>query len=154
MNHEHPLQTLSFHWVVYPVSEIAKWLSDPTVDIFVLDLYFPACSDEARPIWLCAFAFQSKNCCNANSPDILKPYESNTLVVNGPLQLSANMVQAQLLRDLIGGPQGGYEHLLFIPYLDRSQRVYYTIYGMKRSPTGMVLSDGSVDTNPSPPATA
>ena len=156
MNHEHPLQTLSFHWVVYPVSEISQWLNDknPVIDYFVFALYFPACQDEARPMQLCAFAFSnSSGCVNAKDPDLLPVYENNTLVVNGPLQLSANMVEAQLLRDLLETPQGNYENLLMIPYLDLSQRVYYTIYGLKKTSTGMVLSDVSVDTNPSPPAT-
>ena len=157
MNHEHPLQTLSFHWVVYPVSEISQWLNDqnPVIDFFVFDLYFPACKDETRPIELCSFAFsKTAGCQNPNNPDVLPSYESNTLVVNGPLQLSANQVAAQLLRNLLIDPKGSFDQLLFIPYLDLSQRVYYTIYGLKKTVTGMVLSDGSVDTNPSPPATA
>jgi hypothetical protein len=156
MNHEHPLQTLSFHWVVYPVSEISQWLNDqnPVVDFFVFALYFPATQDEARPIQLCAFAYnKSSGCLNANDPDVLPAYECNTLVVNGPLQLSSNMVQAQKLRDLLGGGQGSFDYLLFIPYLDLSQRVFYTIYGLKQTATGMVLGGGPVNTNPSPPAT-
>ena len=158
MNHEHPLQTLSFNWVVYPVSEISQWLNDqnPVIDFFVFDLYFPAGQvSEVWPMKLCSFAFsKASGCCNPDNPDLLPSYECNTLVVNGPLQLSANQVQAQLLRELLIDPKGSFENLLFIPYLDLSQRVYYTIYGMKQTPTGMVLSDGSVDTNPSPPATA
>jgi hypothetical protein len=157
MNHEFPLQTLSFHWVVYPVSVISQWLNDqdPVIDFFVFSMYFPACDDAERPIQLCAFAFnKSSGCVNANAPDVLPAYENNVLVVNGPLQLSANQVQAQPLRDLIGDGQGRFEYLVFIPNLDLSQRVYYTIYGLKRTATGMVLSDGPIDTNPSPPATA
>lgn len=154
MNYAHPLQTLSFHWVVYPVREISKWLADPTVDCFVFALYFPASHDEARSIELCSFVFQAKNCINPNAPDLLRAYESNTLVVNGPLQLSANKVDAQKLRELLPPVGGEFEDLLFIPYLDLSQRVFYSIYGMNQSPTGVVLSSQPVNTNPSPPATA
>ena len=150
MNHAHPLQTLSFRWVVYPVKEISKkWLDNPAIDYFVFTFYLQAVQEEALPIQLCAFAFSDVDGCgNPDNPDILGIYENDALAAGGPLQLSSNQVQAQPLRDLLAG--GSYEWLLFIPNLDLSQRIFYSIFGLT---SGAVLSGGSVNTNPSPPAT-
>jgi hypothetical protein len=44
--------------------------------------------------------------------------------------------------------------LLFTPNLDPHQQVIYTVTPFQRTETGDVLDSTSINTNPSPPATA
>ena len=152
------LQTLSFHWLLYPAREVWKWLDQhhhaPAVDFFVFDLYFPASPEAGRPILLCCFAHNpTPGFYNPDNPDVLLPYESNALLLNGPIQMSVNQISAKVIREILGDNQSDEDYLLFVPNLDMTQRIYYNIFFMKRTATGDVIIGDSVSTNPSPPAT-
>jgi hypothetical protein len=158
MNQELPLSTLSFHWLLYPATVVQKWLKDPappTVDYFMFDMYYPAVVDGDRPLYACCFVHNTApGYSNAADPDLLTPYESNKLVVNGPLQLSPNLVPAGALSMLLAGRDTDEDYLLFVPTLNTSARVYYVIYNIKRTTAGDVIDgDNPINTNPSPPAT-
>src|SRR5579872_6757387 len=132
MNQQLPLSTLSFHWLLYPATVVQKWLNypaPPVVDFFMFDMYYPAVADEDRPVYACCFVHNAQpGYFNPLDPDILTPYESNKLVVNGPLQLSPNMVPASALSNLLAGRDTDEDYLLFVPTLNINERVYYVIY--------------------------
>ena len=164
MNLETPLQTLKFLWVKWPIAQVEYWLNYPTpgLDYFLFDFHFPATTDASRPLGLCAFAHNTTpGYFNPYSPDVLEPYESNALLLSGPLKLTSNMLSVADIRALLQQDPSPKEFLLFTPHLNKDRQLYYTVTAESAGLKGSVVSKtaavpqsgGGTDTNPSPPAT-
>jgi hypothetical protein len=165
MNLETPLQTLKFLWLKWPISQVEYWLNYPTpgLDYFLFDFHFPATTDPSKPLGLCVFAHNSTpGYFNPYNPDVLVPYESNALLVSGPIKLTSNMLSAAEVRALLGD-ESQKDYLLFTPNLNTDHQVYYTVSvvpgtsglksGATTAKTASPQDGGGSSTNPSPPAT-
>jgi len=73
--------------------------------------------------------------------------------VERPVKLTGNLVTADDMRNLLAN-SNLQQLLLFSPSLNSHQQVDYTIRPFQRTAAGDVFDDGSIKTNPSPPATA
>jgi hypothetical protein len=154
MNHPLPLdQTLTFDRVEYSVEQVQHWLSQSEIDAFVFEFYFPVTEDPNRPFLLCCYARNTQDgYYNPLDPDILNPFPREALVQSGPLKLAGSFVTAEAMSNLLAGdPTANF--LLFTPTLTDYQQVMYTITTFRQTATGVVFGSGSINTNPSPPAT-
>lgn len=154
MNNDQNLQPLAFSRLEYSINQVNYWLSQEGMDYFVFDAYFPGTEDPNRPIYLCCFAQNNEGgFFNPYNPDVLAPYPGQVLMLAGPLKLTGSVVSVtQMLSILPPGSPNNY--LLFTPVLDAHGQIYYTIQPFYRTATGDVIDSGSINTNPSPPATA
>jgi hypothetical protein len=167
MNLETPLQTLKFLWLKWPISQVEYWLNYPTpgLDYFLFDFHFAATTDPDKPLGLCAFAHNgtpgtTPGWFNPYNPDVLVPYESNSLSISGPIKLTSNMLTVQEVQNLLAGDSQK-DYLLFTPNLNTENQVYYTVSvvpgstGLKGTVTTAKTAppgSGGSTTNPSPPA--
>jgi hypothetical protein len=172
MNLETPLQTLKFLWLKWPIGQVEYWLNYPTpgLDFFLFDFHFPATTDPSKPLGLCVFAHNSINGVpgyfNPYNPEVLLPYESNALLLSGPIKLTSNMLSVDDIRAVLAEDPSQKEYLLFTPNLNADNQVYYNVTaepatllkgGGVRTKDGTPLKGGGpggTPTNPSPPATS
>jgi len=155
MNNDQNLQPLAFYRLQYALDQVRYWLEQKEFERFVFDPYYPATEDPNRPIYLCCFAQNEEGgYYNSYNPDILEPYPGEVLLLNGPLKLTANLVTKDQMNTLLKNSSSEDNYLLFTPAVDVHAQVYYTITAFQHTATGDVLDSGSIDTNPSPPATA
>jgi hypothetical protein len=155
MKHPSNLQTLAFYRVEYAIQQVKLWLNDADLDYFVFDNFFPATEDPCRPMLLCCFTRSSQGgYFNPYNPDLLTAYPGEVVQVEGPVKLTGNLVSAEDMRSLVERRDPDNNFLLFTPQLDQHQQMMYTVIPFKRTPTGDVFDSSSLNTNPSPPATA
>ncbi|HVU95434.1 MAG TPA: hypothetical protein VHE34_09425 [Puia sp.] len=154
MNNDQNLQHLALCRLEYSIDQVNYWLGQQGMAYFVFDEYFPATQDPNRPIYLCCFAQNDEGgYFNAYNPDLLAPYPGQVLMQAGPLKLTGSVVSVdQMLSILPPGSNNNY--LLFTPVVDPHGQIYYSIQPFYRTATGDVLGSGSINTNPSPPATS
>jgi hypothetical protein len=155
MNHQAPQQTLAFYRVVYSIETVKEWLSrkNPEVDYFVFDSFFPATADPSRPMLLCCFTLNSQEgYLNPYTPDLLDAYPGEIVLIAGPVKLTGNLLSRDTMETLLSNADDNF--LLFTPNLDPHQQVIYTVTPFQRTEAGDVLDSTSINTNPSPPATA
>ncbi len=166
MNLETPLQTLKFLWLKWPINQVEYWLNYPTpgLDYFLFDFHFPATTDPAKPLGLCAFAHNTTpGYFNPYNPEVLLPYESNALLLSGPLKLTSNTLSVAAVQSLLQADPSPKEYLLFTPNVNADHQVYYTVTAepamnvkggsVKTKDATPLTGGGGTDTNPSPPAT-
>ena len=154
MNQDHNLQQLAFYRLEYSIDQVRYWLGNSDLENFCFEPYFPATEDPNRPLYLCCFAQNNEGVYIAPyEPDLLAPYPGGVVVLTGPLKLTGSVVPADAMRNLINENEDD-NWLLFTPVVDEYRQVYYTIQTLKRTATGDVLGGGTINSNPSPPATS
>jgi hypothetical protein len=155
MNNDQNFQSLAFYRLEYSIDQVKFWLRQNGMDCFVFNPFFPGTEDPARPIYLCCFARDAEgNYLNPYTPDLLAPYPNQVLQLSGPLKLTANLVWADDMQNLLKDSNPDDNFLLFTPAVDAHGQVYYQIQPFQHTASGDVLDNSSIDTNPSPPATS
>lgn len=155
MNHGQTLQSLAFFRLEYAIDQVKYWLSQSDMENFVFDFFFPATEDPNTPIYLCSFAQNGQGgFLNPYNPDLLAPYPGEVLLLGGPLKLTGSVVAEVEMQQLLDGTSPDDNFLLFTPTVDAHGQVYYGIKPFQRTATGDVFGSGSINTNPSPPATS
>ena len=160
---------MKFLWLKWPINQVEYWLNYPTqgLDYFLFDFHFPATEDPEKPLGLCAFAHNTINGVpgyfNPYNPDVLLPYESNALLLSGPLKLTSNMLSVAAVQSLLQEDPSPKEYLLFTPNVNTDHQVYYTVTAepatslksvkTRDAATPLNGGGGGTSTNPSPPAT-
>jgi hypothetical protein len=152
MNPDQNLQYLAFPRLEYAITQVNFWLGQE-IDYFVFVSYFPATEDPNKPLYLCCFAQKDGGYLNSYNPDLLAPYPNEVLMLAGPLKLTSNLVSAEAMANFLKTINSDDNFLLFTPQVDGYGQVSYAITAFQHSDTGDVFDSGSLNTNPSPPAT-
>jgi len=158
-------QMLEFYWLKYEVSAIQELIQNSDgIDSFVFSYYFPKSHHESKPLQLVAYTHMVNTAhpkgVYSKHYDILSVYNQNTEEISGPAILNNHVISLEQMEALINSPEKP-DYLVFIPNMNHSKHMYYTIKGYKdyadvdtsAQKLAMFAARPAEQTNPSPPAT-
>jgi hypothetical protein len=153
--------SFKFYYSQYLVSDIEKMIaSSPGIQNFVFSFYSEEPTGYLQLIAYGQMKEDGGKSEYSTFTDTLKPFRNQALEINGPVIISNNYISMKSMQLLIGSdaPDDSQkpDYLVFIPGLDSTNHVYYTVTAHQTHPDGD-KEDGTevppVVTNPSPPAT-